>query len=356
MYLDELKCQDFRCLADLRFEPCRGINIIRGKNAQGKTSLLESILFAASSKSHRTTVEADLAAHGKEGFRIALHVLRSDREVALEVNWWQGEKRVKVNGVPQSRMSDTLGKVRVVLFSPEDIALVKGSASTRRKFLDMELSQLSPAYLTALQHYRQVLRQRNELLRAQRPDGAQLDAWDEQLVSYGRILIRERTSFTEELGGFTAQAYNAIAHEEELTLCYRPDTPEEGFQKALQDSRASDMRRSQTSHGPHRDEIEFVIDAKPARSHASQGQQKSAALAVKLAELELVRQRTDDYPILMLDEVLAELDASRANRLFDAIDKEVQCLLTTTELQDTKSVPMRGATNFMIENGNLSRL
>ncbi len=356
MYLDKLECQGFRCLTDLRFEPCRNINIIRGKNAQGKTSLLESILFAASSKSHRTTVEADLAAHGKEGFHIALHVLRSDREVALEVNWWQGDKRVKVNGVPQSRMSDTLGKIRVVLFSPEDIALVKGSAATRRKFLDMELSQLSPAYLTALQHYRQVLRQRNELLRAQQPDAAQLDAWDEQLIRHGQVLIRERASFTEELGRLTAHAYNAIAHEEKLTLHYRPDTLGESLQEALQNSRASDIRRKQTSHGPHRDEIEFVIDAKPARSHASQGQQKSAALAVKLAELELVRQRTNDYPILMLDEVLAELDATRADRLFDAIDDKVQCLLTTTELRDTKSVPMRGAENFMMEDGNLSRL
>lgn len=356
MYLDELKCQAFRCLADIRFEPSRNINLIRGKNAHGKTSLLEAILFAATSKSHRTTVEADLAAHGEEGFRIALHVMRADREVALEVNWWQGDKRVKVNGVPQSRMSDTLGKVRVVLFSPEDIALVKGSASTRRKFLDMELSQLSPAYLNALQHYRQVLRQRNELLRAQQPDSAQLDAWDEQLIRYGRILIRERASFTEELGEFSARAYNAIAHEEKLTLHYRPDIPEDGLEKALQDSRASDMRRKQTSHGPHRDEIDFIIDGKPARSHASQGQQKSAALAVKLAELELVRQRTDEYPILMLDEVLAELDAGRANRLFDAIDEEVQCILTTTELCHTRNVPTRGATIFMMENGNLSRL
>ena len=354
MYLDELRCRGFRCLTDVRFTPERGLNVIRGRNAQGKTSLLESVLFAATSKSHRTSTETDLAAHGSDGFRIALHVARADRRVMLEVNWWQGEKRVKVNGVPQSRMSDTLGKVRVVLFSPEDIALVKGSASTRRKFLDMELSQLSPVYLAALQQYRQVLRQRNELLRASRPDDGQLDAWDQQLIKHGRILIREREAFTEELGEFAARAYTAIVCEEELRLRYRPDTRAQDLEKTLQEARPSDLRRKQTSHGPHRDEIEFVIAGKPVRSHASQGQQKSAALAVKLAELELVKERTGEYPILMLDEVLAELDAARAEHLFDAINDEVQCLLTTTELHDV--IGAATATNFLIENGELSRI
>lgn len=354
MYLQELHCHGFRCLTDVRFTPERGLNVIRGRNAQGKTSLLESILFAATSKSHRTSTETDLAAHGGDAFRIALHVEHADRRVALEVNWWQGEKRVKVNGVPQARMSDTLGKVRVVLFSPEDIALVKGSASTRRKFLDMELSQLSPVYLAALQQYRQVLRQRNELLRATKADDGLLDAWDQQLIKHGQVLIRERAAFTEELGEFAARAYTTIAHEEELRLRYRPDTLAENLEKALQEARPADLRRKQTSRGPHRDEIEFVIAGKPVRSHASQGQQKSAALAVKLAELELVKERTGEYPILMLDEVLAELDAARAEHLFDAINDEVQCLLTTTEMHTVTGAAT--AANFMIENGELSRI
>ena len=354
MYLQELHCHGFRCLTDVRFTPERGLNVIRGRNAQGKTSLLESILFAATSKSHRTSTETDLVAHGSDGFRIALHVERADRQVVLEVNSWQGEKRVKVNGVPQSRMSETLGKVRVVLFSPEDIALVKGSASIRRKFLDMELSQLSPVYLGALQQYRQVLRQRNELLRASKADDGQLDAWDQQLIKHGRVIIQERAAFTKELGEFAAKAYTAIAREEELRLHYRPDTLAEDLEVALQEARTVDLRRKQTSHGPHRDEIEFEIAGKPVRSHASQGQQKSAALAVKLAELELVKERTDEYPILMLDEVLAELDADRAEHLFDAIDDEVQCLLTTTDLNHATGATT--ATNFRIEHGELSRI
>ena len=353
MYLNELTCTGFRCLTDIRFEPIRGINIVRGENAQGKTSLLESILFAATSRSHRTNLETDLVAHDAEGFQLALDVSREDREVSLQVNWWHGEKRVKVNGVAQTRMSDVLGKVRLVFFCPEDIALVKGSASVRRKFLDMELSQLNPAYLAALQQYRQVLRQRNELLRAKTPDAAQLDAWDQQLIRHARVLITERAAFAKELGRFASLAYQAIAQEEEMALVYRPHTGADELEESLRASRASDLRRKQTTHGPHRDDIEITIGPELARSHGSQGQQKSAALAVKLAELELVKSRTGEYPILMLDEVLAELDAKRSEHLFDAIHPDVQCILTTTDLDVRGRTDGRDTADFLMEQGRL---
>jgi len=353
MHLERLECHGFRCLNDLNFEPAPGVNILRGENAQGKTSVLETILFAATSKSHRTSLETELAAHGGDAFRIGLQVVRVDRPVTIEVNWWRGEKRVKVNGVPQTRLSDALGKVRVVFFSPEDIALVKGSAAVRRKFLDMELSQLLPGYLSALQNYRLVLRQRNELLRAHKPDVDQLDAWDHQLVTHGQTLIAERTAFVHELGQTASAVYATIADGESLRLEYKPNTEAAELIHALATSRESDLRRRQTSHGPHRDDLEFTIADSPARSIASQGQQKSAALAVKLAELELVKDRTGEYPILLLDEVLAELDAKRSEHLFDAIDPDVQCILTTTDVNPSAGVPQRGATNFQIVHGSL---
>lgn len=356
MYLNELTCTGFRCLDDIHFQPIRGINVVRGENAQGKTSLLEAILFAATSRSHRTNLETDLLAHGAEGFQIALDVSREDREVSIKVNWWRGEKRVKVNGIAQTRMSDVLGKVRLVFFCPEDIALVKGSASVRRKFLDMELSQLNPGYLAALQQYRQALRQRNELLRASAPDGAQLDAWDQQLIRHARVIVTERAAFAEELGRFTARAYHAIAHEEEMTLTYRPHTEADDLERSMREARESDLRRKQTTHGPHRDDIEMTIGGEPARSHASQGQQKSAALAVKLAELELVNARTGEYPVLMLDEVLAELDAKRSKHLFDAIHDDVQCILTTTDLEERGHFGARDTAEFLMNQGHLSAM
>lgn len=333
MRLLSLECRDFRCLECLRFLPAPGVNIIRGENAQGKTTLLEALLFAATSKSHRTAAEPELARHGAPGFSVRLKVARRDREVALDAFWHEGAKRFRINGAPQQRVSDILGKVHVVFFCPEDVELVKGGASARRRFLDMELSQLSPGYLAALQQYRAVLRQRNELLRGYRPDPDLLEVWDAQLGAHGALLMQERAAYAGELAELAHAAYADIAGGESLELRYEPDIDGPGEILAqLKRVRASDLKRGMTTRGPHRDDLEIRIDAKGARQFASQGQQKSAAIALKVAEARLIRQRVGEWPILMLDEVLAELDDSRARRLFAAVDPEVQCLVTTTEL------------------------
>ena len=355
MYLDRLTCTGFRCLQKIDFEPGPRINLVHGGNAQGKTSLLEAIFFAATSKSHRTNVEGELAAHGESGFSIKMNVRRRDRKVILEANWHEGTKRFRINGVRQPRVSDILGTVSVVFFSPEDIALVKGSAAVRRKFLDMELSQINPLYLAALQRYRQALRQRNELLRARKVDLDQLKAWDQQLAEHGEILRRERSGFIAELAELAREAYARISGGEILSLEYRSDVPsEEALVDVLERNRSSDVKRRMTGRGPHRDDLDIQVDGHPARSHASQGQQKTAALALKLAELELVKRRVGEYPILMLDEVLAELDAQRARHLFDAIDSEVQCIVTTTELETRPDLFGESCTNFNIEAGRLT--
>ena len=154
MRLTRVVCRTFRRLADVDFAPTPGVNVVSGENAQGKTSLLEAVLYAATTKSHRTAQESELSAHGGEGFHVRIEAERAGRPVDIEVNWWRGEKRFKINGVPQTRLSDILGRVNVVLFVPDDAALVKGAASVRRRFLDMELSQISPPYMAALQQYR----------------------------------------------------------------------------------------------------------------------------------------------------------------------------------------------------------
>lgn len=331
MDLLRVTSEGFRCLQDIDFQPEPGINIIRGGNAQGKTSLLEAILFAATSKSHRTSQESDLLRHGAAGFRVQVRARRSDREVVLEATWREAAKRFKVNGVAQTRVSDVLGKIAVVLFSPEDVTLVKGTASHRRRFLDMALSQLDSTYLGALQRYRQALRQRNELLRVLRPDAALLDVWDVQLAQFGSDLVATRAQFLADLAERAAAAYARIAQQESLSIAFAPDvSPQEPLLDVLKKSRDSDVRRRVTLRGPHRDDFVFLVADRAARSYASQGQQKTAALAVKLAELSLAQARSGESPVLMLDEVLSELDAQRASRLFEAIGNGVQCLLTTT--------------------------
>lgn len=356
MYLKRLTCTGFRCLKDIEFEPSPGINVIHGDNAQGKTSILEALLYAATSKSHRTNTESELVAYNAEGFHIAAEATRTDRSVLVEANWWRGAKRFKVNGVAQTRVSDILGKLTVTFFSPEDISLVKAGASVRRKFMDMELSQLSPGYLAALQKHRQVLRQRNELLRAKNPDHDLLAAWDAQLAQHGALLMAERRSFINELAELAQIAYAQIARNESLKMTYKPDVdPEADFAAVLDKARPMDLQRKMTTRGPHRDDVQLFIGDHPARTTASQGQQKSAALAIKLAELNLIHRRTGEYPILMLDEVLAELDPHRAAHLFTAIEEGVQCLLTTANSANNHPLAQKNVSTYLIKNGHLTK-
>lgn len=356
MHLVELKCQRFRCLQDLCFSPTPGMNIIRGKNAQGKTSLLEAVLFLTTSKSHRTNLDAELVRHGEDGFHLSAQIRKHDRLATFEAGYWQGAKRFKINGIAQTRLSDVLGKANVVLFSPENIDLIKGSATHRRLFVDMELSQISTTYLGALQQYRQVLRQRNELLRTPRVDSNLLDVWDDQVVAHGQLLMRERAVFVEELGTEAARCYGAIADGELLEMRYQPNVPHpEELAAALHKSRDGDARRQMTTRGPHRDDVEFLIGGKPARTYASQGQQRTAALAVKLGEAALLHTRTGEHPILMLDEALGELDDYRAQRLFESIDAGMQCLVTTADLARRGMAMGPSATVYEVDDGAVRR-
>lgn len=354
MHVWKLECRQFRRLSDIHFEPSPGLNIIRGNNAQGKTTVLEAILYAATSRSHRTNTESELVQHGAAGFHVQVWGRRNDREAAIEANWWEGVKRFKVNGIPQTRLSDILGRLNVVLFSPEDVDLVKAGAAKRRRFLDMELSQIQPRYLNALQHYRQVLRQRNELLHKSHLDMDVLAAWDTQLALHGRTIIHERRRFIEELAEQAAAAYARIADGEAFHLAYQPDVKRvDDLEAVLEKARPSDMKRRVTTRGPHRDDVDMFIAEHPARNYGSQGQQKTAALALKLAELELVKSRIGEYPVLMLDEVFAELDAQRSRELLAAIHPQVQCIITTTGTAG--HLGGIDATAFRIEAGNLEK-
>lgn len=354
MWLTQLTCRRFRCLGDIDFTPEPGLNIIHGDNAQGKTSLLEAVLYACTARSHRTGNEQELTRHGEDGFSITAEARRSDRDVKLEAHYWRKAKRFKVNGVAQSRISDILGRIHTVFFCPEDVALVKGSATVRRRFLDMELAQINPRYLAALQQYRQVLKQRNSLLKQYKPDPGLLEVWEAQLVPHGEFLMEERARFVRDLSTQAADAYQRIAAQEPLALHYAPDMDAgENLASLLARTRDTDIRRRQTTRGPHRDDVEIAIGEKSARIYGSQGQQKSAALALKLAEIALIHQQTGEHPILMLDEVLAELDAHRAQRLFEALEDKVQCLVTTTERELAEKTGGRPYRRYQMTRGHL---
>jgi DNA replication and repair protein RecF len=356
MHLTQVHCRNFRCLAEVSFAPARRLSIIRGANAQGKTSLLEAVHFLALTRSHRTTSDAELVRHGEEAFHLELRAERVDRSVDVAAHYWKGSKRFRINGVPQTRLSDLLGRVNLVFFAPADIELVQGGAAVRRRFLDMELSQLHPAYLNALQQYRQVLRQRNELLRASTPDEDLIAVWDVQLAQHGRVLVETRAAYVEELSGYSGVAYGRLAEQEALALRYQPNvSPGEDLEAVLRKVRPSDIRRRASTRGPHLDDLELLIGGHPARAFGSQGQQKSAALSLKLAELGLVQARLGEYPVLLLDEVVAELDEARVRRLFEAIPTEVQCVVTTTEAPSTLRRFGGDGAEFVMDRGALTR-
>ena len=354
MQLRQVSIDGFRLLREVTLAPGPGVNVISGGNAQGKTSILEAVLYCVTARSHRTHNERELVRHGEEGFRLKLEVERRDRTVLLEAYAWQGARRFKVQGVAQTRTSDLLGQAHVVFFSPEDVDIVRGTAAVRRRFLDMELSQLLPSYLHAAQQYRLILRQRNELLRSRQPDEAQLEAWDIPFVQHAEVIIRERRAFIEELAGGAEDAYARIAPAEKLRMVYEPSAGSgEELARMLEKNRASDMRNGVTGRGPHRDDFALSVGETPARTFGSQGQQRTAALAVKLAEVGLVHTRTGEYPVLMLDDVLSELDADRSRRLFEALDDAVQCLLTTTDLTLGHEVFGERAAHFRVEGGRV---
>lgn len=356
MRLIRLQCNQFRGLKDIDFTPGPRFTILSGANAQGKTSVLEAILYAATTRSHRTSSDDELARYGTSEFHVRIEAAGKNTPVNIAAHWWRYAKRFKVNGVAQTRLSDVLGNVCTVFFAPEDIALVKGAASGRRLFLDLELSQLMPPYLRALQQYRQALRQRNELLRRQCNDPDLLAPWENQLAAYGKILIKERDACVRELSDIAGPLYGRIVEEEPLELIYKPDIADpETVPRVLRETRNSDLQRRNTGRGPHRDDVEIRIAGRDARSYGSQGQQKSAALVLKLAEVELTLRRMGEYPVVLLDEALAELDAGRAARLFSAIPGEAQAIITTAHPEQLPEIDSENIYHFHIQGGCIEK-
>ncbi len=356
MRLTRLQCSQFRGLKDTDFVPGPGLTILSGSNAQGKTSVLEAILYAATTRSHRTSSDDELARYGTSEFHIKVEATGNNTPVIIDAHWWRYAKRFKVNGIPQTRLSDVLGKICTVFFAPEDIALVKGAAAGRRLFLDLELSQLTPPYLRALQQYRLALRQRNELLRRQCADPELLEPWENQLAIYGKTLIEKRDACVRALSDIAAPLYGRIVEEEPLELLYRPDIADpDAVKDVLRESRNSDLQRKNTGRGPHRDDLEIRIDGKDARTYASQGQQKSAALILKLAEVEFMLHHLGEYPVVLLDEALAELDANRAVRLFSAIPTEAQAIITTAHPEQLPKLSPQDIHHYYIEGGRLEK-
>lgn len=341
----------------------KGINILYGDNAQGKTNILEAIYLSITSKSHRSSKDKELINFLEDESHIKVIIEKKDIENRIDIHIKKNKsKGIAINSIPLKRASDLFGLANVIFFSPEDLSIIKNSPNERRKFIDIELCQLNKIYLNTLMEYNKVLNQRNKLLKdlSFRTDLLDtLELWDSQLIKYGKELISQREKFISHLNDIIKDIHSDLTtNKENLEIFYDKSVSIEEFESKLKKFRDSDLKFKNTSIGPHRDDIAFYIIQKEnekidARRFASQGQQRTVALALKLAEIELVKFFIGDYPILLLDDVLSELDQSRQLKLLDSI-KHIQTIITCTGIDEFIKKNISISRNFFVKNGSIS--
>ena len=344
MFIKSIDLQNFRNYEELHLDLGEGIHILYGDNAQGKTNILEALYMASVSKSHRQAKDREMIRFGNEEGHIKMISDKKEKEYRIDIHLRAGKnKGIAVNSVPVKKASEFLGIMNCVLFSPEDLQIVKEGPQERRRFIDTELLQLDRIYLDAFTKYRKALEQRNQLLKDISFNYSlidTLDVWDEQLIFYGKEIIRKRQKFVEEMNGFSGKIHeNLSGGKEKLVLKYEPDVFSEELKERLISAREKDLKYKTTTVGPHRDDMSFLLTSSAdnntidARIYGSQGQQRTCALSLKLAEIELVKEKAGDTPVLLLDDVLSELDGNRQKYLLESI-KDIQTIITCTGLDD----------------------
>jgi len=351
MHITSIDLKNFRNLTEQRAELIPSINILYGDNGQGKTNFLESLYFCATGRSHRTVSDKELIAFDE--LSAFLQLKYSEGKIHAQIE--NRKKGMTLNGVPVKKLGDLLGNLIVVMFSPEDLELVKEGPGVRRRFMDMEICKLSPLYYHELLDYYRALRQRNNLLKAAASNKSLLDTipvWDEALISHGTKIYKLRKKFADELGIIAEQVYaNISGGREGISLHYRPNVIPDNFLSRLNRSMERDLKLSSTSVGIHRDDLQILINGRDMRAFGSQGQQRTASLSLKLAEIELIKNVRDKSPVLLLDDVLSELDESRQGYLLSSLEG-TQTFITCTGMEDVlKNVSNDEVRSFYVENG-----
>lgn len=358
MIVRSLELREYRNYEDLKVEFDPGTNLIYGDNAQGKTNVLEAIFECAIGRSHRGSKDKEIVRFGEEEGHIRLVMEKNSLNSRIDLHFGRSRKKgAAVDGVPLKRLSDLFGLLNVVFFSPEDLKIIKSSPQERRRFMDMELCQLSKLYTHNLGNFNKCLMQRNDLLKEEHEQAemrALLDVWDSQLVKFGTEVITSRAEFAERIAAILEPIHRDLSGgKESLKLEYAPDTAADRLEERLFLARDNDLYQKTTTVGPQRDDLEFYINGIDVKKYGSQGQQRTAALALKLAEIELVRQTIGDSPVLLLDDVLSELDSSRQERLLKSL-KDTQTFLTCTGLDDFVERSMDVAKKFKVTEGNMT--
>jgi DNA replication and repair protein RecF len=338
MIIKSLELSDYRNYESLKIEFDQGTNILWGNNAQGKTNILEAIYCASTTKSHKGSKDREIIRFDHEEAHIRTYLNRDGEEIRVDMHLRKNQsKGIAIDGKKLRKAAELMGICYIVFFSPEDLEIIKKGPMERRKFANMELCQLDPSYLNNLYQYNKIIEQRNKLLKDIHYQPALYDTlytWDDQLVSYGMKIIQKRRQFSLELNELVGQIHAHLSgNKERLCVFYEPNVTEDEFWERMRENREKDLKLKSTSTGPHRDDFSFIINGIDIRKYGSQGQQRTAALSLKLSEIELMKKSTNQNPILLLDDVLSELDGERQNTLLSYIG-DIQTIITCTGLED----------------------
>ncbi|MGN0353478.1 MAG: DNA replication/repair protein RecF [Muricoprocola sp.] len=360
MIIDSIELEKFRnySFLNLKFDP--GTNIFYGDNAQGKTNILESVYLCGTTKSHRGNKDREMIQFGEDESHLRMRVIRNNSPIEVDMHLRKNRsKGIAINGVPIRKASELFGIANFVFFSPEDLSIIKNGPGERRRFIDMELCQLNRVYLHNLSEYNKIVTQRNKLLKdiSFQPELMDtLEIWDMQMVEYGKKIIRDREVFVELLNEIIQQIHQKLSGgREDLQISYEKNVSAEEFEQTLAQGRTRDLKFKMSFTGPHRDDICFKINQIDIRKFGSQGQQRTAALSLKLSEIELVKRNIKDTPILLLDDVLSELDSHRQKYLLDSIF-DIQTLITCTGLDDFVANRFQINKVFQVTDGHVNSL
>lgn len=359
MRIKSLKLKNFRNYDLLSLEFDHATNIFYGDNAQGKTNILEAIYLSGTTKSHRGTKDRDMIQFGHGESHIETVIEKNNVEFKIDMHLKKNSpKGIAINKMPIRKASELFGVIHLVFFSPEDLNIIKNGPAERRRFVDLELAQLDKLYLSDLANYNRIINQRNRLLKDiyNREDLiSTLEIWDMQLAHYGKKVIERREKFIGEINEIIENVHGKLTDgKEHLSLSYEKSNGEIELMDAILKNRERDIRMKSTSVGPHRDDICFRVGDLDIRKFGSQGQQRTAALSLKLSEIELVKMLIKDTPVLLLDDVLSELDKNRQHSLLDTI-KNIQTIITCTGVDDF--VNQRFAVNkvFYVNSGHVNK-
>jgi len=367
MYINKILLKNYRNIEKTYLNLNPNLNIFIGNNGQGKTNLLESVYLIATTESHRTNRDSELINWDKDKNLIQLKILKKDYDLTISYEIEGRNKSIKINNNPLEKISDLVGNLNVILFSPEDLKIIKGGPSNRRKFLDLEISQVNPYYYHLLKEYNHIIRQRNNLLKKmyhqKNKDINLLEVWDEKLAEKGSKILLKRLKVLKKLKILARLSQRKLTNGNEnlsinydCTLNINNDYSLEDiknvFLKKLKDDRNDEFERGYTLSGPHRDDLIFKINKVNVRKYGSQGQQRTVALGLKLAELEFMKSESGEYPVLLLDDVFSELDKTRKNTLLSIINDKIQTLITTTDLDDIDNFMYKKSSKiFNVKNG-----